>query len=88
MEKYLVISCNRAAKPVRLHLDPVIEVDKNAAGKKIAELRQTSDVLLALTSTELRSLAANIERASSEVIALALGSAQREETRFLSRLPF
>jgi len=49
-----VISCNRYAPPIRIHIDAACEGSPNSALRRIGNLRPTSHVLIAMTPTHLR----------------------------------
>jgi hypothetical protein len=54
MDKFVVISCNRYAPPIRIHIDAACEGSPNSALRRIGNLRPTSHVLIAMTPTHLR----------------------------------
>ena len=54
MDKFVVISCNRNAPPIRIHMDAACEGSPNSALRRIGNLRPTSHVLIAMTPTHLR----------------------------------
>src|SRR5665213_3298896 len=54
MDKFVVISCNRYAPPIRIHIDAACEGSPNSALRRIGNLRPTSHVLSAMTPTHLR----------------------------------
>lgn len=49
-----MISCNRYAPPIRIHIDAACEGSPNSALRRIGNLRPTSHVLIAMTPTHLR----------------------------------
>lgn len=49
-----MISCNRYAPPIRIHIDAACEGSPNSALRRIGNLRPTSHVLIAMTPTQLR----------------------------------
>ena len=78
MNKYLVFSFNR--DDMRIHMDCAATPNPDAALRSIANIRKTSDVILALQPAQLRELAEKLDQLSVEQIAAAQASALQEET--------
>jgi hypothetical protein len=78
MKKYLVFSFNR--QDMRIHMDCAATPNPDAALQSIANIRKTSDVIVALQPAQLRELADKLERLSVEQIAATQAAALREET--------
>jgi hypothetical protein len=60
MDKFVVISCNRNAPPIRIHMDAACEGSPNSALRRIGNLRPTSHVLVAMTPAHLRDWAGKL----------------------------
>jgi hypothetical protein len=78
MNKYLVFSFNR--EDMRIHMDCAATPNSDAALQCIANIRRTSDVIVALQPDQLRELADKLDRFSLEQIDSAQAAALREET--------
>jgi hypothetical protein len=79
MNRFLVISCNAKAKPLRIHMDAAYEASSDESLLRIAGFRRTSDVLLALTPKQLRQFADELESRTPEQIAETQQAAKAEE---------
>jgi hypothetical protein len=66
MDKFVVISCNRNAPPIRIHMDAACEGSPNSALRRIGNLRPTSHVLVAMTPAHLRDWAGKLAQRSPE----------------------
>lgn len=77
MNKYLVFSFNR--QDMRIHMDCAVTPNPDAALQTIANIRKTSDVILALQPAQLRELADKLDHISREQIDAALAAALQEE---------
>ena len=66
MDKFVVISCNRYAPPIRIHIDAACEGSPNSALRRIGNLRPTSHVLIAMTPTHLRDWADKLAPRSTQ----------------------
>ena len=71
MEKFVVISCNRNAPPIRIHMYSAFESNPNSALRRVGNIRPTSHILLALTTAHLKQWAGKLEKRFPDEIALA-----------------
>lgn len=83
-QPFLVISFNPVTEVV--HLDTELSDNPDAALSSVAGIRGRAHVILALTSAQLREMAANLEGLTAEQIASNRRAAEQEERTFYAEL--
>lgn len=79
-QKFVVFSVNPSG--VRVHLDVAREETPDKALTAIANIRKTSDIIIALTPTQLREIASNAEKLSEKDVVIKQTLATQEEATY------